>query len=285
MRYIFRKYIFAHTIYAILSCFRKINELKNVGNLIIEPRGSRGEYNYCFQKERSIISSFQTDLKTGKDAEELFINRVYASPGLTLDDVRDNREYQRKDIDFIVHVDGDPKPYSVDVKYAGVDGGADLIETISNTGTGRSGWGHMSEADIIIYYKQPLHQFHFLEMRNVRAFLKNEDFTGCRRHYGKTHRSGVLLYESENIRVPYKILRKTGILYAEVPADEILNTELFTEKDKFVFSKLSYEYCIPRYIPLSIPCTDSLRDVLFGRITYGTSYYSRETRRCVFVPY
>lgn len=192
---------------------------------------------------------------------------MYASPGLTLDDVRDEPEYQRRDVDFIVHVDGDPKPYSVDVKYAGVDGGADLIETISNTRKGSLGWGYASEADIIIYYKKPLHQLHFFEMRNVRAFLKNEDLTGCGRHLGKTYRSGVLLYESENIRVPYKILRNTGILYAEVPADEILNTELFTEKDKLVFSKLSYEYCIPRYIPLSIPCTDSLRDVLFGRIT------------------
>lgn len=208
-----------------------------------------------------------------------------ATPGVTLDDVRDNWKYQRKDIDFIVHVDGDPKPYSVDVKYAGVDGGADLIETISNTETGRSGWGHMSEADIVIYYKQPLYEFHFLEMRNVRAFLKNEDLEEYKRYRGKTYRFGILLYESENIRVPYKTLRKTGILYAEVPADEILNTELFTEKDKFVFSKLSYEYCVPCYIPLSIPCTDSLRDVLFERITPGTWYYSQEAGRYVFVPY
>lgn len=176
-----------------------------------------------------------------------------AAPGLTLDDVRDEPEYQRRDIDFIVHVDGDPKPYSVDVKYAGVDGGADLIETISNTRKGSLGWGYASEADIIIYYKKPLHQFHFLEMRNVRAFLKNEDLTGCGRHSGKTYRSGVLLYESENILVPYKILRNTGILYAEVPADEILNIELFIEPEKNIRSKHSYSPLTAPYLQALLP--------------------------------
>lgn len=251
MRYIFRKYIFAHTIYAILSCFRKINELKNVGNLIIEPRGSRGEYNYCFRKERSIISSFQTDLRTGEIAEELFM-KCANTFGWTVQDVRDEREYQRRDIDFIVHVDGDPKPYSVDVKYAGVDGGADLIEIWSNREKCTLGWGYKSDADIIVYYKATLHQFHFLWMPSIREFLVNEDIKKYRTKPSQTDsRSGKRLYGSETIRVPYEVLRKKDILYSEVSVREFLSIE---EEENIcsTYSQTPYvSYCTPSSSPTS----------------------------------
>ena len=110
-------------------------------------------------------NSFDTDVKgKGKFAEDDFIKYFYGNPknrGKKLYDVRDVREYQKKDIDFVIDNMGEdvlpeidivfanPERFKkVEVKYNGpaLKTGRYAYEVISH---GRPGWAVISECDFV----------------------------------------------------------------------------------------------------------------------------------------
>ena len=110
-------------------------------------------------------NSFDTDVKgKGKFAEDDFIKYFYKNPKNSdkkLYDVRDVREYQKKDIDFVIDNLGEdmlpdintvfahPERFKkVEVKYNGpaLRTGRSAYEVISH---GRPGWAKISECDFV----------------------------------------------------------------------------------------------------------------------------------------
>ena len=94
-------------------------------------------------------ANFIKDLKKGKEGEEIFI-KFFDENDVEIMDVRNDTEYQKKDIDFRIPLaDGGIENYEVKFDKLGGKTGNIPIEIISNSKTGKHGWLFNSKADYI----------------------------------------------------------------------------------------------------------------------------------------
>lgn len=122
------------------------------------------------------MTQFQKSLKVGEVGEEA-VKRIFTNlwPRYTLVDVRDNPEYQRKDIDFLYL---SPMRFvgnkSIEVKTDTVMArtGNIYLECMDNCNTGRKGWFYASEADYLCYYDYHNDELYVIELAELRWLVK-----------------------------------------------------------------------------------------------------------------
>lgn len=132
-------------------------------------------------------------------------------------DTRDIPEFQEKDIDFVIDKNILGQVY-IEAKYAGIDGGADVFETIKNTTKGTLGWALGSQAHYVTIYKEPLNEIHIINMALCRPFIEANMNNPKYKHYVKKiysiYNEGQVLYATDNIRIPYKDLKDNKVIAA-----------------------------------------------------------------------
>lgn len=91
-------------------------------------------------------------MEIGKRGEEHIIDYLKSSPRVTdLVDVRNDRAYQKIDVDFLMTLD-DGKEYKVEVKTDTYKSGNIYYETISSKEAETTGCFEKTEADYLFYY-------------------------------------------------------------------------------------------------------------------------------------
>lgn len=154
---------------------------------------------------------FFLDNKHGKSGEAAAVSLITAMGGI-VEDVTNNEELQKIDVDFLACLNN--INFTLECKYASIDGGADVFETIKNTNTKLPGWAYGTKADYVTIYKASMQQIHIIDVRALQAWLPAVE-QNYRVYYGKTYSEfykNQILYESKNVRIPYGDLISNNVL-------------------------------------------------------------------------
>lgn len=154
---------------------------------------------------------FFLDNKHGKIGEAAAVSLIIAMGG-TVKDVTRNEELQEADIDFLASLNN--IDFTLECKFASIDGGADVFETIKNMNTKEPGWAYGTKADYVTIYKASMQQIHIIDVRALQAWLPAVE-NKYKVYYGKTYSEfykNQVLYESKNVRIPYRDLISNNVL-------------------------------------------------------------------------
>ena len=101
------------------------------------------------------MSNFYNDLKVGKCGEQL-VAAALTELGHNVKDVSDKRDYQLKDIDFVLSKDNASTTLEVKNDVRSCDTGNIFIETYNNNNTSRNylGWYYYCEADYLAFVQE-----------------------------------------------------------------------------------------------------------------------------------
>jgi hypothetical protein len=115
------------------------------------------------------------DLKITDDIKELKhkLQENKQNVSKVIIDVRKNKLYQIKDIDFITYDAKNNKMVNFDVKLDTRVHDTDnyLLEIYSNYETRKIGWGLTTESDYIVVHEPQTNFLHFINMRKCRQYL------------------------------------------------------------------------------------------------------------------
>lgn len=154
---------------------------------------------------------FNADNKHGKIGEAAAVSLI-TSYGGAVEDVTNNEELQKLDVDFLACLND--INFTLECKYASIDGGADVFETIKNTNTQEKGWAYGTKADYVTIYKASMQQIHIIDVKKLQSWLPAVE-QNYRVYYGKTYSEfykNQILYESKNVRIPYSDLISNNVL-------------------------------------------------------------------------
>lgn len=154
---------------------------------------------------------FNADNKRGKIGEAAAVSLIMALGG-TVEDVTHNEKLQKLDVDFLASLNN--IDFILECKYASIDGGADVFETIKNTNTKLPGWAYGTKADYVTIYKASMQQIHIIDVKKLQAWLPAVE-DKYKVYYGKTYSEfykNQILYESKNVRIPYRDLISNNVL-------------------------------------------------------------------------
>lgn len=154
---------------------------------------------------------FFLDNKCGKIGEAAAVSLIMAMGG-TVEDVTNNEKLQESDIDFLACLNN--INFTLECKYASIDGGADVFETIKNTNTLQRGWAYGTKADYVTIFKASMNQIHIIDVRALQSWLPAVE-QHYKVYYGKTYSEfykNQILYESKNVRIPYRDLISNNVL-------------------------------------------------------------------------
>lgn len=117
----------------------------------------------------SYINNINDSFKIGEKAEAI-VSDWMIKQGWVLKDVRKDKVYQAKDIDYLI-IDGSYQT-AVDIKSDKCfDTGNYFIETFSNIDKNKIGWGYGSEADYIFVYYPTAGELHIIDMHVLKPWL------------------------------------------------------------------------------------------------------------------
>ena len=154
---------------------------------------------------------FNVDNGQGKIGEAAAASLI-TSYGGTVEDVTNNEDLQKLDIDFLACLND--INFTLECKYASIDGGADVFETIKNTNTQQLGWAYGTKADYVTIYKASINQIHIIDVKKMQSWLPQVE-DKYKVYYGKTYSEfykNQILYKSKNVRIPYRDLISNNVL-------------------------------------------------------------------------
>lgn len=154
---------------------------------------------------------FNADNKHGKIGEAAAVSLI-TSFGGTVKDVTNNEKLQKLDIDYLASLNN--IDFTLECKYASIDGGADVFETIKNMNTQQLGWAYGTKADYVTIYKASINQIHIIDVKKLQSWLPAVE-QNYKVYYGKTYSEfykNQILYESKNVRIPYRDLISNNVL-------------------------------------------------------------------------
>lgn len=120
------------------------------------------------------MTNFQKSLKIGKRAEAQVYYHLHHEKKQTLVDVSGYKEYQEKDIDYIIHRQNG-KPITLEIKHDSKLKYTKniFIETAWDRKTGRTaGWGKYCEADLICFYDMELRRGYIFDWKKLKEYAK-----------------------------------------------------------------------------------------------------------------
>lgn len=126
------------------------------------------------RKEKRNMNKWNKDLKAGKAGEQKVANTLI-NRGWQLEDVSDNKAYQKKDIDFIIYKNEDDEHITIEVKSDTRihSTGNFFIETIQNAEQNKVGWFYYCKADYLFYLdtvKQVIYSFKLEDLKEYIAY-------------------------------------------------------------------------------------------------------------------
>ena len=155
--------------------------------------------------------------KIGEDRVVEYFKNKYGDR-IEVVDVRDDVEYQKKDIDFIFILDG--REITIDVKTDRYKTGNYYFETVSNTTTGSLGCFYASQADYWVYYFIELGKKAVIPMKKAQEWFRKHEkyYTNNVNQPATRDSNGKVLYYS----VGYKVFagdfnRHMGIEFISMP--------------------------------------------------------------------
>ncbi len=154
---------------------------------------------------------FNADNRHGKIGEAAAVSLITAMGG-AVKDVTHNEKLQKLDVDFLACLNN--INFTLECKFASIDGGADVFETIKNMNTKEPGWAYGTKADYVTIYKASMQQIHIIDVRKLQSWLPAVE-QNYRVYYGKTYSEfykNQILYESKNVRIPYGDLIRNNVL-------------------------------------------------------------------------
>lgn len=106
---------------------------------------------------------------------ERVVAKVLADRGWEVYDARNSRNYQQKDIDYVVHKTKEGKHYKVEVKtdrYIAYTGNL-LVENAStcNPKHNYQGWIHYTEADVIAYVCAHTNHIYIVAVEDIKEYI------------------------------------------------------------------------------------------------------------------
>lgn len=121
------------------------------------------------------IGNFLTDLDVGKIGERATCQYLhYVAPDCDIDDVSNVPAYRKKDIDFLVTLDGETTPIEVktanDRSYR-----AHTFETVANTNKHSLGAVYKSEAAYMVYWSTELDRLYFYNLPCLSQFVRGHE--------------------------------------------------------------------------------------------------------------
>lgn len=168
---------------------KKFNIVNNKHCLVIIWIGNLNKERQCFLK-------FNVDNGHGKIGEAAAVSLI-TSYGGKVEDVTHNEKLQKLDVDFLASLNN--IDFTLECKYASIDGGADVFETIKNTNTKEPGWAYGTKADYVTIYKASMQQIHIIDVKKLQSWLPAVE-QNYRVYYGKTYSEfykNQVLYESK----------------------------------------------------------------------------------------
>lgn len=106
---------------------------------------------------------------------EEVIKCYYCAKGSTVIDVSADKEYQNKDIDFII----DGQTVEVKTQNGIVNYGDVVLELVSNTDNARfkDGWFNTTQADVLIFYSPQYKVMYRVETQKLREWYAQNKYT------------------------------------------------------------------------------------------------------------
>ena len=97
--------------------------------------------------------------------------------GIFVEDVSNNKDYWKKDIDLLIHND-DESVVSIEVKWDSriADTGNLFIETITNEDTWQEGWFAYCKADFLFYGDSENKVFYVISLDDLRAVVNAKNY-------------------------------------------------------------------------------------------------------------
>lgn len=159
----------------------------------------------------SSINDIKDSFAKGKNAEEIVAAWIVKQGWGAVKDVRKDKEYQAKDIDYIVSDEESDTPIDVKSdKYYETNNY--FIETMSNIELNKIGWGYSSLADFIFIYYPDGDELHVINMFALRPWLiRNAGKCKEKTNATKSKWNNKVLYHSQGILVNrQKLMREIG---------------------------------------------------------------------------
>lgn len=126
-------------------------------------------------KQRSYTGDYKA---AGKESEAKIIPFLsWFFPNAKIEDVRENREFQFCDVDFVAQM-LDGRKLLVEIKsdkYLGKTGNF-LVEAFRrySSGDGILGWLYRSRADYIFFWASSIEKIYVLKMERIKAYIANK---------------------------------------------------------------------------------------------------------------
>ena len=133
-----------------------------------------------------LMSNFTADNLTGKHGEYL-VQQTLTKRGHTVKSVASDREYQRKDIDFLVRrADGLETTLEIKTDCKSQTTNNVYIETwcVENVSRHGKGWFYYCEADYIGFVQPDLHLLHIVDYQELKNLIKNNYFKSLTKYDG-----------------------------------------------------------------------------------------------------
>ena len=118
----------------------------------------------------SNTNKFNSDLRKGRYAELKFMGHLNRK-GISYTDVNDDEEYQKIDVDIVVH--GKNGDVNVEVKSdEGIAKSGNLaIETISSRNIWSKGWIKYTQAEWLVFYVRKMDIFYKFRTTDIKIFM------------------------------------------------------------------------------------------------------------------
>lgn len=179
----------------------------------------------------SKIHSFVQSAKIGKIGEEDVLNYLNTNDNIeSIEDVRYVREYQKKDIDFIVNFK-DGKQNKIEIKTDTYKSGNIYYETVSSLETDSIGCFEKTEADYLFYYYIALKDLYIFEMDQYRDWFQTQQASFKQLGYEKRPRNkgrGDSTYTSIGYAYPVKILEELNPKWMrKIHISDLSNEEIY----------------------------------------------------------
>ena len=120
-------------------------------------------------------TSFVRCLNKSKNAANRLISYIKRN-GYEVEDLQNNRDYYKKDIDLLIK-DKEDRDIYVEVKTDFYDYKKNVcVETISNINTNKPGWIHYTEAEYIIYYLVNFSEIYVIKTEDLKELITTNDY-------------------------------------------------------------------------------------------------------------
>lgn len=149
--------------------------------------------------EKKVKRTFEESLEIGEIGEYAFYEYMnYIDSDIDVVDVRNDKIYQAKDIDYLVYSDNEDM-YSVEIKTDCLVGKMKVskyrrffIEDVQNIRIGSDGFFRYCEADILAYYdsiKELMYLVDWNDLKDYINYFYHNNYDSSRVEYVKGHNS------------------------------------------------------------------------------------------------